>query len=91
MRFGTTLLVVFLALLLGGTGGFVYEGATATANVEVSTHGYIAMTLGIVFSLVVGVALMVLVFYSSRYGYDEPARQTKAHDLPPPHETPTAH
>ncbi len=90
MRIGTTLLVLFLALLLGGTGWFVYEGATATADVEVSTHGYIAMTLGIVFSLAIGVALMVLVFYSSRYGFDEPAREAKPRELPP-QETPTAH
>jgi hypothetical protein len=34
--------------------------------------GYIAMTLGIVFSVVIGCGLMALVFYSSRYGYDEP-------------------
>ena len=29
--------------------------------------------LGLVFSLIVGVGLMALVFYSSRTGYDEPA------------------
>jgi hypothetical protein len=34
--------------------------------------GYIAMTLGIVFSVVIGCGLMALVFYSSRHGYDEP-------------------
>jgi hypothetical protein len=34
--------------------------------------GYIAMTLGIVFSVVVGCGLMALLFYSSRHGYDEP-------------------
>jgi hypothetical protein len=36
--------------------------------------GYIAMTLGIVFSVVIGCGLMALVFYSSRHGYDEPPR-----------------
>jgi hypothetical protein len=39
-----------------------------------SGHGWIAMSLGIVFSLAVGVGLMSLVFYSSRRGYDEPNR-----------------
>jgi hypothetical protein len=29
--------------------------------------------LGVIFSLAVGVGLMVLIFYSSRMGYDEPA------------------
>ena len=33
--------------------------------------GYIAMTLGIVFSVVIGCGLMALLFYSSRHGYDE--------------------
>ena len=33
---------------------------------------YIAMGLGIVFSIVIGSGLMALVFYSSRHGYDEP-------------------
>jgi hypothetical protein len=35
--------------------------------------GYVAMALGIVFSLLVGCGLMALVFFSSRHGYDEPA------------------
>ena len=40
-------------------------------DVEMSIHGYIAMILGIVFSLVVGCGLMGLMFYSSRHGYDD--------------------
>ena len=40
-------------------------------DVEMSVHGYVAMTLGIIFSLVVGCGLMALMFYSSRYGYDD--------------------
>ena len=36
-------------------------------------HGYAAMILGIVFSLLVGCGLMGLLFYSSRHGYDEPS------------------
>ena len=44
-------------------------------DVQVSKHGYIAMALGIFFSLVIGIALMTLVFYSSRAGYDEPPQQ----------------
>jgi hypothetical protein len=36
--------------------------------------GYIAMALGVVFSLLVGCGLMALLFYSSRHGYDEPFR-----------------
>jgi hypothetical protein len=39
----------------------------------VPTSGYVAMALGVIFSMVVGVGLMALIFYSSRKGYDEPA------------------
>ena len=37
-------------------------------------QGYAAMIIGIVLSLVVGIGLMALLFYSSRRGYDEPPR-----------------
>jgi hypothetical protein len=40
-------------------------------------HFYVAMGLGIFFSLVVGVGLMTLVFYSSRQGYDEPPERER--------------
>jgi hypothetical protein len=43
-----------------------------SVDVEMSVHGYVAMILGIIFSLVVGCGLMALVFYSNRRGYDEP-------------------
>jgi hypothetical protein len=46
-------------------------GTAETAAMPVD--GYIAMAVGIFFSIVVGCGLMALVFYSSRYGYDEPA------------------
>jgi hypothetical protein len=36
-------------------------------------HGWLAMILGVVFTVVVGCGLMGLMFYSSRYGYDERA------------------
>ncbi len=38
---------------------------------ELSTDGNIALTLGIVLSLVIGVGLMVLLFHSARHGYDD--------------------
>lgn len=48
-------------------------------NAQISVHGWIALTLGILFSLVVGCGLMALVFYSSRRGYDERAHATESH------------
>jgi hypothetical protein len=32
----------------------------------------LAMALGVLFTIAVGVGLMALIFYSSRSGYDEP-------------------
>jgi hypothetical protein len=45
--------------------------AWTSVDVEMSIHGYIAMILGIVFSLMIGCGLMALMFYSSCRGYDE--------------------
>lgn len=45
----------------------------STSDTSMPTAGYLAMTLGVIFSLIVGVGLMALIFYSSRKGYDEPA------------------
>jgi Na+/melibiose symporter-like transporter len=47
------------------------------------TTGYVALALGVVFSLLVGCGLMALLFYSSRHGYDEPYR-AKDSDQPRP-------
>ena len=49
-------------------------GWNSTAGTDVPPAGYAAMALGVLFSLLVGVGLMALVFYSSRAGYDEPAK-----------------
>jgi cation transporter-like permease len=68
---GAIALILFLGIMLLGVGYFAYEGLTVGEG-PVPNDFYIAMTLGVVFSLVVGVGLMALVFYSSRKGYDEP-------------------
>ena len=41
--------------------------------------GYVAMTIGVLFSVLIGIALMALLFYSSRYGYDE--RASRGHHV----------
>jgi hypothetical protein len=68
---GVIALLVALGAILMGVGYFAYEGLTVGEG-SLPADFYIAMTLGIVFSLVVGVGLMALVFYSARHGYDEP-------------------
>ncbi len=74
MRIGTVLLVIILLVLLGASGWFAYDGLTVGDETQVSDHAYIAMGLGIFFSLLIGVGLMVLLVYSSRSGYDEPPK-----------------
>jgi hypothetical protein len=69
---GAFLVLALLALLAVAVAWAVH--AWNAIDVEMSVHGYVAMILGIVFSLLVGCGLMALVFYSSRHGYDDPDR-----------------
>lgn len=70
---GYAIIVVLLGLLVW-TSILAGEGWSSAVGTEVPFGGYVAMALGVVFSLLVGVGLMALVFYSSRAGYDEPAK-----------------
>jgi hypothetical protein len=44
---------------------------TSSNDVPMSKHGWIALGLGTVFSLLIGCGLMALMFFSSRSGHDE--------------------
>jgi hypothetical protein len=70
---GKFLIIVPLVALLGAAVWFASYAWTAVDGPPMPTEGYVAMWLGIVFSLVVGCGLMALVFYSSRHGYDDAA------------------
>jgi len=63
------LLVILAAALWYAAGAWVSVGGP-----PMPATGYIAMVVGIVFSLIIGCGLMALLFYSSRHGYDEPYR-----------------
>jgi hypothetical protein len=69
---GTWAVLIVLLLLLTAAGVLGYLGWTSSDN-SVPESGYVALPLGVLFSLAVGVGLMALLFYSSRAGYDEPA------------------
>ena len=71
-RVGSWIVIAVLVLLLVGAAAVGYFGWTST-DTSVPISGYIAMALGVVFSLAIGIGLMALLFYSSRAGYDEPA------------------
>ena len=70
-KVGGWVVIAALLLLLGGAGFIAYRGLTF-GNTDVPTSGYVAMAFGVIFSLIVGIGLMALIFYSSRKGYDEP-------------------
>jgi len=71
---GSWSIIAVLLALLAATAVIAYLGWTSAPDTMVPTSGYVALTIGVMFSLVVGIGLMALVFYSSRHGYDEPAQ-----------------
>jgi hypothetical protein len=77
---GIIALVVALLVILLAAGWFAAQAWISVEGPPMPANGYIAMTLGIVFSLVIGFGLMGLVFYSSRHGYDEPHRADEERD-----------
>lgn len=66
-------IAALVVALLGILALSVYGVAQAWKGVglELSLHGWIALTLGVVLSIALGVGLMSLVFYSARRGYDD--------------------
>jgi hypothetical protein len=66
-------LIVALFALLGGALWWAISLWTSLEDADMPAGIYIAMAGGIVFSLLIGVGLMALVFYSNRAGYDERA------------------
>jgi hypothetical protein len=67
-------LLAGMVVLLIGVAVMATLGWNSAAGTDVPPVGYVAMALGVLFSLIVGAGLMALVFYSSRAGYDEPAK-----------------
>ena len=77
---GTIVLVVVLLGLLIAATLFAVRSWTSVEGPPMPEVGYVAMTIGVVFSLIIGVALMTLLFYSSRHGYDERASRDQRAD-----------
>ena len=72
------IILTLLAMLLV-TIWFAVSSWIAIEAPTMPTSAYVAMALGILFSVAVGVGLMALVFYSHRHGYDEPHGTEKEH------------
>jgi hypothetical protein len=69
---GTIAMVVVLIAILAAAMWYAASAWFAISGPPMPAVGYVAMTFGVVVSLVVGIGLMALLFYSSRHGYDEP-------------------
>jgi hypothetical protein len=63
-----------LFALLAASVWFAYDIWANDDGPPMPATGYLALGLGVFFSLVVGCGLMALVFYSHRHGYDERAQ-----------------
>lgn len=76
---GTVVLLAALFAILIGAIWFAARTWTAVEGPPMPATGYVAMTLGVLFSLIVGIGLMGLLFYSARHGYDEQAGENTQH------------
>lgn len=70
---GRLVLLVALTAILTITGVWTISVLNGISGADMGVHGWIALGLGTFFSLVIGCGLMVLMFISSRRGYDEAA------------------
>jgi hypothetical protein len=77
-RIGTVALVAVLLGLLAASVWFAAHSWTSVDGPPMPASGYVAMTLGVVFSILIGCGLMALVFYSNRYGYDDEANDQRS-------------
>ena len=72
--------IVPLIALLAASVWFAYYVWAMDEGPPMPASGYVAMALGILFSLLIGFGLMALVFYSHRHGYDERAQHAAEGD-----------
>lgn len=70
---GTIGVVVTLLALLAAAIGVAWWAWNQLADVQMSVHGYIALGLGVVATLGLGMGLMWLVYFSHHRGFDDEA------------------
>lgn len=69
--FGAIALFAPLIAILAASMWYAARAWMMADGVPMPANSYIAMTLGVFFSLAVGFGLMTLLFYSNRHGYDD--------------------
>ena len=67
----TWIAVVVALVAVGAVVAIVASLWTQAGDVEMSAGGWVALVLGVLVALLLGIGLMALVFISSRRGYDE--------------------
>jgi hypothetical protein len=77
---GMVALVGPLIVILAAAAWFAARSFTSINGPPLPMIGYVAMAGGVIVSVLVGCALMTLLFYSSRHGYDEPPQANENMD-----------
>jgi hypothetical protein len=67
----STKAIVTLVFCIGFGIVGIYFATTINSDIPLSDSGSVALIIGVTFSLIVGVGLMALIFFSSRNGFDE--------------------
>jgi hypothetical protein len=82
---GTYLAIAALIgiLILAAGGSYIQW---TTLSTPMPTAGWVALWGGVIFSIVLGIVLMTLMFYSSRRGWDDEAQNTGFEDVSDPDE-----
>ena len=65
--------LILVLFALGGAAMIVIDRSMSFSETDIGLHGSIALGLGVVLTLLLGIGLMALVFFSARRGYDERA------------------
>jgi hypothetical protein len=75
MRTGHWIIIAVLLALLAAT---VWFGVSVWARTSsMPAYGYVAMGLGAIVAIAIGVGLMALMFHSNRRGYDDAAHNDR--------------
>jgi hypothetical protein len=76
---------ILLIIALGGlaviAGVWAVQVWGGMGGVEMSIHGWIALGLGVLFTLGIGGGLMALAFFSSKRGYDDQVGEFNREDF----------
>ena len=59
-------------IALGAVLALVWSMWAAIGDAEISASGWVALVLGVLATLALGIGLMALVFISNKRGYDDP-------------------